>query len=271
MEMSQHLPQVFVYADESEYKIPWKKEEARRISYVYAVGAVVVEGEDSLADLDAKLKELREEVVNDRSITNHEERFRLEESGWHLTEDQLSTAFPLWRFMGQSVGIKYHYRYVETLEKVDGPKLSRVYAVLHAALAKDLVRRYAEDYVVEFNFEEYTDLNSPFERLIQFCVDQSDGWDIQAPTVNVVKKGQSDLSSIADYMILGISRLIGQNEIACGAVFDCSGQCRGTLFNSAGPVLGHVISKSSEFRNFEYIRASISSISRVRLHTGVLS
>lgn len=272
MDGPQHLPKVFVYADESEYEIPWKKGDGpRHIAYIYAVGAVVVEGEDSHVELLSRLNLLREEVANDRSIANHDERLRLEKSGWHLTEDQLSTAIPLWRFMGQSVGIKYHYRYIEMLEKIDGAKLSRVYAVLHATLVKDLVRRYSRDCAIEFGFEEYTDLNSKFARLVQFCVNQDDGWEGRLPTVRTLSKGESDLSSVADYMILGISRLIGQNERDCAGVDECSGQCRSTLFASGGPVLGHVSPENANFRNFENIRTSISSINQVRLHTGVLS
>lgn len=272
MDGSEHLPKVFVYADESEYEIPWKKgDSARRIAYIYAVGAAVVEGEESHADLLSKLNLLREEVANDRSISNHDERLRLELTGWHLTEDQISTAIPLWRSMGHAVGIKYHYRYIEALEKIDGAKLSRVYAVLHAALVKDIVRRYSRNYAIEFGFEEYTDLNSKFVRLVQFCVNQDDSWDGRLPTVKILSKGESDLLSVADYMILGISRLIGQNELDCAGDGDCSGQCRGSLFASGGPALGHVSPKNANFRNFENIRTSLSSINRVRLHTGVLS
>jgi hypothetical protein len=268
----QHIEKVFVYADESEYKIPWKNNgNTRRISYIYAVGAAVVEGEKSHTEVLSKLKLLREEVANDRSIANHDEKLRLEQSGWHLTEDQISTAIPLWRFMGQSVGIKYHYRYIEMLEKVEGAKLSRAYAVLHATLVKDLVRRYSRDYAIEFGFEEYTGLNSKFAPLVQYCVNQNDSWDGPLPAVAILSKGESDLSSIADYMILGISRLIGQNELDCAGADECSGQCRGTLFASGGPALGHVSSKDASFRNFENIRTSISSINQVRLHTGVLS
>jgi hypothetical protein len=263
---------VFVYADESEYAIPWKKAcSPKRISYVYAVGAAVVEGKESHDELRSKLILLREEVANDRSIANHDERFRLASSGWHLTEDQVTTANPLWRFMGQSVGIKYHYRYVEMLEKIEGVKLRRAYAVLHAALVRDLVGRYSRDYAIKFNFEEYTGLNSRFESIVRFCVNQNDDWDGPLPTVGILSKGQSDLSSVADYMVLGISRLVGQNEIDCAGDDSCSGQCRGTLFASSGPALGHVSPTDANFRNFENIRTSLSSINQVRLHTGVLS
>lgn len=270
--MSQQLQRVFSFADESEYQIPWKnKGGTRRIGYIYAVGAVVVEGEDLLNSMLTKLSELREEVSHDRSIANHAERSRLKLTGWHLTEDQISTAVPLWQFMGRSVGIKYHYRYIESEQKVDGSKLSRVYAVLHAALVRDLVRRYGHDSEVHFTFEEYTDLNPRFKRLVQYCTERSMQWEGQMPTVEVVSKGASDLSAVADYMILGMSRLIGQNEIDCEKDANCGGQCRANLFNMTGPVAGHVDSRSANFRNFENIRTSISSAHRIRLHTGVLS
>jgi hypothetical protein len=271
VESSTDTESVFVYVDESEYAIPWKGRRSRRISYIYAVGAAVVEGEESQAELLSKLALLREEVANDRSIANHDERFRLASSGWHLTEDQVTTANPLWRLMGQAVGIKYHYRYVEMLEKIEGAKLSRAYAVLHATLVNDLVRRYSRDYDLNFRFEEYTGLNSRFASIVQYCVSRDESWHRPLPAVEILSKGESDMSSVADYMVLGISRLVGQNEIDCADDEQCSGQCRRTLFATSGPTLGHVSPKNANFRNFENIRASLSSINQVRLHTGVLS
>jgi hypothetical protein len=265
------IESVFIYVDESEYAIPWKGEGSRRISYVYAVGAAVVEGEASHADLLFNLGLLREEVANDRSIANHDERLRMKSAGWHLAEDQVTTATPLWRFMGQAVGIKYHYRYVEMLEKIEGAKLSRVYAVLHAALVNDLVRRYSRNYHLDFRFEEYTDLNSRFSQIVQYCVDRDESWEGLMPGIQILSKGDCDLSSVADYMILGISRLVGQNEIDCAQEEACSGKCRTKLFGPSGATLGHVSSKNAHFRNFENIRSSLSSINRVRLHTGVLA
>lgn len=272
--MSQQMQRVFSFADESEYEIPWENEnedEARRVRYIYAVGAVVVEGEDSLDSMRTALTELREEVSHDRSIANHRERFRVRDAGWHLTEDQITTAAPLWRFMGGSVGIKYHYRFIEAEQKVDGSKLSRVYAVLHAALVRDLVRRYEHGSEIEFTFEEYTGLNSRFARLVRHCSERGERWQGQAPTVAVVSKGSSDLMAVADYMLLGMSRLLGQNEINCEKKKSCSGRCRATLFSKTGPVAGHVKPGNASFRNFENIRTSISSAHRIRLHTGVLS
>lgn len=271
MNASTDAESVFVYVDESEYAIPWKGRGRQRISYIYAVGAAVVEGEESHTELLSKLRLLREEVANDRSIANHDERLRIASTGWHLAEDQITTATPLWRFMGQAVGIKYHYRYVEMLEKIEGTKLSRAYAVLHATLVHDLMRRYSRDYDLNFRFEEYTGLNSRFAPIVQYCVNRDESWHRPVPAVGILSKGELELSSVVDYMVLGISRLVGQNEIDCVDDEHCSGQCRGKLFATSGPTLGHVRPKDANFRNFENIRASLSSINQIRLHTGVLS
>lgn len=266
------LPRIFSFADESEYKIPWKEGKGdRRISYIYAVGAVVVEGDQSLASLLDKLSDLREEAVHDPSIRHHEESARLESNGWHLTEDQISTSVPLWQFMGNSNDFKYHYRFFESLQKIDGTKLSRVYAVLHATIVRDLVRRYRFNPSIEFSFEEFTDLNSKFEQLVAFCAEPVEELEGRMPSAKVVHKGESDISAVADYMILGISRLIGQNEIECERSAGCEGHCRTSLFKRSGSTLGHLDSTNYHFRNFESIRGSISSLYRTRLHTGVLS
>lgn len=272
MAVTLNLPQVYSFADESEYKIPWKEGKGdRRIRYIYAVGAVVVEGDESLSGLLEKLSDLRQEAIHDPSIRNHEESARLKSSGWHLTEDQISTAVPLWQFMGSSTGFKYHYRFVESLQKIDGAKLSRVYAVLHATIVRDLVRRYRYNPAIEFAFEEFTDLNSKFKRLVEFCAQPVEELEGKMPRTKVVRKGESDLSSVADYMILGISRLIGQNEIECEKSVGCDGHCRTSLFEWSGRTLGHLDSTNLHFRNFESIRGSTSSLYRTRLHTGVLS
>lgn len=272
MENARSLPQVFSFADESEYKIPWPEGRgARHIRYVYAVGAVVVESEDLHSDVLRKLRELREEATHDPSIRNHDERQRLKQSGWHLTEDQLTTSAPLWQFMGHSIGIKYHYRYTESFQKIDGAKLSRVYAVLHATIVRDLVRRYKYNPSIEFTFEQFTDLNSKFAALVNFCSAPVEELDGKHPGVKVVAKGDSDLSAVADYMILGISRLIAQNEIECEKSKSCGGQCRAELFDAVAPTLAHLDSKNAHFRNFENIRTNLSSIYKIRLHTAVLS
>lgn len=264
--------EVFIFADESEYKIPWKDaNHNRHVSYIYSVGAVAIEGRKLLDGLNDKLNELREEIIHDPSISNHEERERLKSSGWHLTEDQISTSAPLWQFMGQSLGIKYHYRYLESLEKIEGSKLSRVYAVLYASAVKDIVRRYIDNWQIHLTFEQLTDLNSKFERLVEFCVDPIKEFANRPPSVRIVSKGESDLSSVADYMILGTSRLIGQNEVQCEATPKCGGHCREHLFARTGPLLGHVDSANFHFRNFENVRSNLSSAHRIRLHTGVLS
>jgi hypothetical protein len=256
---------------ESEYEVPWTNGKgAGRTRYIYAVGAVVVEDEASLELILAKLAELRVEVSHDPSIRNHTESKRLRASGWHLTEDQISTSSPLWQFMGQSLGIKYHYRYVERVEKIDGSKLSRIYAILHASVVRDLVRRY-QDAAIEFAFEEFTGLNSKFNDLVNFCASSVDELDDCPPTVKVVAKGESDLSSLADYMILGMSRLIGQNEIDCYKVGSCGGSCKRSVFDKTASVLGHVTSASFHYRNFENIRRNVSSAIKVRLHTGILT
>lgn len=272
MNQTKNASEAFVFADESEYEIPWPKgTEARRVKYIYAVGMVVIESRNVLDELQLQLSALRDEVAHDLSIRNHDERHRIKDHGWHLTQDQLSTALRLWTFMGQSTGIKYHYRYFESIEKIEGNKLSRAYAVLYASTVKDIGRRYADNWKLDFAFEQLTDLNSKFQQLVDFCIKPIVGLRTNSPTVRTVSKGETDLSSVADYMILGISRLIGQNEIACLATPNCGGHCRENLLSKSGPLMGHVVSKNSSFRNFEYIRSSLSSAHRIRLHTGVLS
>lgn len=272
MDQTIRTPEAFVFADESEYRIPWPKEtEARRVKYIYAVGMVVIEGRGLLDELHTELSDLRDEVAHDPSIRNHDERLRISKYGWHLTQDQISTALRLWTFMGQSTGIKYHYRYLESIEKIEGSKLSRVYAVLYASITRDICRRYSDNWKVNFAFEQLTDLNSKFQKLVEFCVNPMRQFRANPPIVHVVSKGESDLSSVVDYMILGISRLVGQNAIACLATPSCGGHCRESLFAKVGAFLGHVDSDSFNFRNFEYIRSSLSSVHKIRLHTGVLS
>jgi hypothetical protein len=262
---------VFTFADESEFEVPWKSmKESSGFKYLYSVGAVVVEEEDSLSKLEGLLAELRTATAHDPSIRNHPESDRLRAEGWHLTEDQISTSVPLWNFMGQTLGAKYHYRYISMSTKVSGDRLSSVYAILHAKLVRDLMLRYRTT-EIHFAFEQFTDLNPKFSKIVAFTENSLDTRLAYAPVVTVMTKGESNLLALADYMILGMSRLFGANEIACSKDPSCDGRCRTNIFDPQSTLLGHMDSSSMHFRNYENIRRSVSSAEPVRLHTGLFT
>lgn len=280
--LMREVEQVAIFLDESEYKVVRSDVQTgdEVTAHIYAIGAAVVEMGSDLPKIEEALAEIRDSLSSSPGMQGRTDGARIKEAGWHLSEDLPEFSVPLWHKIGQELGVKYHYRYFESPLKVRGEFHARIFAVLYSHLAIDLFRRYVGS-ELHFRFEQYTALNSHFEDLAVWSANRAellmhhryrdDTVEIELPEVSVVQKGEYSISSLVDYMTLGVSRLLSANILACSLDPACAGQCKKSVFADVRDGIGHLSSGDRHVRDFLNLSEGLSSAVAVRLHPGVLA